>query len=285
MSSSKFNNILIVGCGVMGGTYLKSLAEDNVQLYVIETDVETRNKIKNDYSNIIFITLDDIRILHEIDLVILTLYPTEVNDYMVVLNDKLRKDCLLIEISGIKEKLAKQLTNTIINYDYLLVHPMAGNENGGYEYSRKGIFLNANHIIIDDQKQCRASNFAKYFNFINDLGFNQPILMSSLEHDKAVTYTSQLSHVIASALLNSTDYQDYTRQTIGDSFRDLTRIAKMNVEMWSSLFVDNESNLSNSIDNLIEQLEDIRNSLSDKELLKSRLLNSREKRNEFENDR
>lgn len=284
MNKSDFNNILIIGVGVMGGTYLKTLQDYDCNIYAIEIDEETRKKALYDNKNLTFIDIDN-PIIKDIDLVILTLYPTMVKDYMIKLNGVLNKDALVCEIAGIKEDLANQLKDIKLDYSYLLVHPMAGNESGGYDYSKKGIFVRANHIIINDQKQCSELDLNRYLDFVDSMGFNKPILMNAHDHDKAITYTSQLSHVIASALLNSRDYQDYTRQTIGDSFRDLTRIAKMNVEMWSSLFIDNNENLTNSIDNLVEQLESIKHSLNNKEELEKLLDNSRIKRSEFENDR
>lgn len=281
-SEFNFNNILIVGLGVMGGTFLKRLQGFNSNIYAIEIDVETQIKAKAENNNVEFITLANKDILKNIDLVIVTLYPNKVIAFLEELNDKISNDCLVVEISGIKRDIALQISTLSLNYNYLLVHPMAGRENGGYDYSDVTIYLNANHIIIDDVKQCSDELFEKYLEFIAAVGFNQPLLMGVNEHDQVITYTSQLTHIICVALLNSEDYQPNTRDAIGDSFRDLTRIAKLKVDLWSELFYNNKDNLTNTIDNLITQLESIKNDLNNQEALALQLEKAREIRIELE---
>lgn len=262
----------------MGGSFLKSLQKFKINIYAIEPDIATQSKAKKENENLEFITLEDQDILKDIDLVISTLYPTKVIDLMKTLNNKLSDDCLFVEISGLKKEIAESLTDIDLNFQYLLVHPMAGRENGGYDYSCATIYEDANHIIIDDVKQCNDNLFKQYLLFIDALGFKKPSLMSVVEHDQAITYTSQLTHIMCVALLNSSDYQACTKHAIGDSFRDLTRIANMNVDLWSTLFSNNQDNLTSSIDNFIEQLEVMKESLNKPEQLVNELEKAKRKR-------
>lgn len=280
-SEFAFKNILIIGLGVMGGSFLKNLQTINTKIYAMEIDLETQTKVKKENKNIEFITFNDKDILNKVDLVISTLYPDKVIDFMKEINNQVNSECLVVEISGIKKEIAKHVQLLDLNYSYLLVHPMAGRENGGYDYSDDTIYLGANHIIINDVKQCSEELFNKYLSFIEAIGFKAPFLMNVEEHDQAITFTSQLTHIISVALLNSKDYQPHTSNTIGDSFRDLTRIAKLKVDLWTLLFTNNKENLTSSIDNFIEQLEYIKTLLDKPDQLAKELEKARIKRIEF----
>ena len=281
-SEFDFKNILIVGLGVMGGSFLKKLQNFDVNIYAIEVDLETQTKAKNKNKNIEFINLDNLKILKKIDLVILTLYPNKVVEYFEKLNNLINPECLVIEISGIKNEIAYKLESLNLNYNYLLTHPMAGRENGGYDYSDEKIFFNANYIIVDDVKSCSDQLMDKHLDFIKAIGFKKPIYLSSQVHDKQITYSSQLPHIISIALMNSVDYQGLTCKTIGDSFKDLTRIAKLKVDLWNILFSENKDNLNEIIENFINQLKLIQNDLNDSNLLNTHLEKARERRIELE---
>ncbi|MGL4383032.1 MAG: prephenate dehydrogenase [Bacilli bacterium] len=281
-SNLVFKNILIIGLGVMGGSYLKKIASSQVNIYAMEIDDNTKQLVNNDGYQVTYINYDDLEILKIIDLVIITLYPKYLIDCFNQLNNKLSNNALVIEVSGIKALNAQLLSTTSYHFNYLLVHPMAGRESGGYHFSDPNIFMNANHIIINND--LKQDIMDQYLAFSSFLGFNKPIFMDAYQHDQAITYTSQLAHVLAVSLINSSDYQSDTKLCIGDSFRDLTRIAKMNVPLWQALFSDNQILLSQSITALINELQTINDYIiNDQDQLSTYLTKARLRRIEIEN--
>lgn len=254
---SGFKKVLIIGIGVMGGSFLKVLNQDEqVQLYVCELDNDMIKLAKQD-CQFTQISLDD-QVIKEIDLVIITLYPDQLINMYTKLNNRISQKCLVIDISGVKATYAAKLDKLKLNYNYLLTHPMAGRENGGYQYSDSLIFKEANFIYINDVGKISDNLLDKLLILIKEIGFNNIINLSYEEHDKAITYTSQLSHVIATSLINSSDFNENTKYVIGDSFRDLTRIANLNVEMWTQLFFNNKEELVKSIDKFSMQIDSLK---------------------------
>ena len=280
-----FKRILIIGLGVMGGSFCKKIATDapNAELFIIEIDEETRIQAKQDYPTLQFITFTDTEILKTIDFVIVTMMPATVVPVFDRLEGLIQPTTVVIDISGIKSALVAALQNRTYTFQYALTHPMAGREKGGYLYSDGAIFGNCNYLIIQDVITLTDQNRQNLETFIHFLGTERITYMTAYNHDTHITYTSQLTHVLASSLLTSRDYADDTAETIGDSFRDLTRIADMNIPMWSHLFFENKELLAETIDNLIAELEKMKTSIAetDKKALHEQLAIAKTRRRSF----
>jgi prephenate dehydrogenase len=151
---------------------------------------------------------------------------------------------------------------------------MAGREKSGVNFSREVSFKSANYLITttDNSKQY-AIEILKQLG--KDLGFGKIHVIDCIKHDNVIGFTSQLTHAIAVSLVNSDKDKD-TKFFIGDSYRDLTRIAKINEVLWTELFLENKDNLLKSIEQFEDELDVLKNAIKndDREKLKELFINS-----------
>lgn len=260
--TTKLQNILIIGLGVMGGSFLKRMqAWDNTTIFALDIDETVCKKAQADNANLHIITYEDTEIFSTVDLVIVTLFPAAVIPTFDRLEHLLSPTTLVIDICGVKQQLCQQLALKHYHFQYILTHPMAGREAGGYDYSLSSLFQGANFLIISDVMQATPSMQQALEQLVHQLGCHKITYIPWAEHDQQITYVSQLSHILAVSLLNSPDFSEHTQDTIGDSFRDLTRIANMNIPLWHTLFLANQDQLTTSIDHLIGELEQIKTAI------------------------
>ncbi|MDD6710562.1 prephenate dehydrogenase [Sharpea azabuensis] len=252
--------ITVVGLGVIGGSFVKALKGKGYEVYGVDKDVDTLNRAKED-GCIIEGFVDGEEIIPETDLTIICLYPSLVLDF--IKNAHFKSGSVVSDAVGIKSYFIEQALEMIPDdVEYISVHPMAGREKKGYAYASADVFKNANFIIIqhetnDEQKIKKMQLLA------GKLGFRSVKIMSPYEHDEIISYTSQLPHVMAVALMNS-DTQKYdTGKYIGDSFRDLTRIANINEDLWTELFLNNKRYLLSSIRHFEKQLDIMKKAIYD----------------------
>ena len=246
-------NVLIVGLGMIGGSYAKGLAKTGVIPYAIDIRKQAiEYGVRGGF-------VREVENLSQIDLVILCLYPRD-NIEWIKNNQHLLKDgCLITDVSGTKRNVVKEIHKILDpRLEFIGSHPMAGRETSGVEASDEKIFRNANFIITPDNNSNRAIEMIKQLAL--SLRFANIEVLSIEEHDKVISYLSQLTHVIAVSLMNSHDVEKMIRYT-GDSFRDLTRIAKINSRLWSELFLENKDYLVQDIQDFIEELVEFKNML------------------------
>ena len=244
-------NILTVGLGLIGGSFCKALKKytDN---RVIGTDkdksVEERalsdNSIDEAFSGD----------FSEIDLIVICLYPDAAEKYFISVADKLKKGTVITDVCGIKGEFAEKMNTIAIEngLDYVGVHPMAGREFGGYENSIADLFQNSNFILTPfENSNEKAVEMLKKLAI--EIGAKKLVVTNPYEHDKIIAYTSQLAHVVSSAYVKSPVIEKECGFS-GGSFQDMTRIATMNEEMWSTLFLQNKANLLDELNTLISNL-------------------------------
>lgn len=254
------SNILIVGLGLIGGSYAKALKRLGYHISAIDTD-----KTAIDYAlceGIIddgfdFVSSDAVS---NADAVIFGLYPGVFKKWISDNQHLFKAGALLTDVTGVKSCIVYDIQNTLRpDVEFIAAHPMAGREVYGVKNSDDAIFRNANYIVTPTPKNTpEAIEWCKTLGKI--LGFARISVLSPEEHDKVIGFVSQLTHVIAVSLMtcnDNTHLADYT----GDSFRDLTRIARINEKMWSELFLLNKDVLLEQIDNFSLELSNIRQML------------------------
>lgn len=247
-------NIGIVGLGLMGGSIAKALY-GQYDIHAFDRDADAI-----DYAlkhQIIDYGYSDSKAFFEaVDIVYLCLYPRTLVEFMKNNAVYIKKDTVLIEISGVKTELVKLLAPYIDNrFDFIFSHPIAGREKVGVASSKMSIFINANYVICPTE-QNKNKNLELTEKLAKTMGFSNISYLSSEKHDEIIAYTSQLTHVLSLALVQS-DTQSYdTSKFIGDSYRDLTRIAMINAPLWAELFLENRDNLLKRIDNFKKILND-----------------------------
>ena len=251
-------NIVIIGLGVIGGGYAMALREAGyTEVYGVDSNITTLEKAKA-LGIIKDGCLTGESIIPKADLIILAVYPDLVKDF-IQNNMKLFKDGLIItDVTGIKEPFIEEVTEILpANIDFVFGHPMAGREKKGIDYATNTVFKGANYLITVTEK-----NKEKNINLIQDLaykmGFEKVKKINPKYHDEMIAFTSQLPHALAVALINSDIEGRDTGSFIGDSYRELTRIANINETLWSELFLGNKNNLIVSIENFQKELENIK---------------------------
>lgn len=194
------------------------------------------------------------------DLIILCLYP-QLNVDMVKNNlPRIKSGAVITDVSGVKGFMIDELTKILPDdVDFIGAHPMAGREVGGYQSSTDTLFNKAS-FLITPTKQNKPENVALIRELAEYIGCKHVVTTTPEEHDAVIAYTSQLMHVVAVALCDNPMIERSTFFSAG-SLRDCTRVAIINAEMWSELFVENKDALAERIDEMQESLEKIKNAV------------------------
>ena len=268
---NKDTRFLIVGLGLLGGSYAMGLKEAGYTVYGVARRQETIDHALS-HGLIDAGTLDPEAFLDRADIVIFGLYPHIMIDWIRSHQHAFRPGTLLTDVSGVKVNVADRVQTMLRNdVEFIAAHPMAGRETSGIEYANTEMFRDANYIIVPTEKNSEI------------LRFHHIAVLSMQEHDEMIGFLSQLTHVIAVSLMNTHDNAHLVEYT-GDSFRDLTRIAKINETMWTELFLLNKDILLSEIDAFAAELKHFRDTLAaeDTEEMKRLFIQSTERRKKFD---
>ena len=277
------SNILIVGLGLMGGSYAKALKRLGFRVTAISRRWETIDyAMENgiiDYGS----AETDEKLIGEADAVIFALYPEVFKQWIRDNQHLLKSGALLTDVTGVKKCIVYDIQEMLRpDLEFIAAHLMAGREVYGVENSDDRIFHPANYIVTPtDRNTESAIEWCKSLGRV--LGFRKVSVLSPEEHDEMIGFLSQLTHCIAVSLMTCSDNRhlvDYT----GDSFRDLTRIARINDEMWSELFLLNREDLLKQMDIFIEEFRELRDLLAagDREGMREKMRISTERRAYFD---
>lgn len=277
------SNVLIVGLGLMGGSYAKALKRLGYHVKALARRQETidyavEHKIIEAGS-----ASADRELIGEADAIIFALYPQVFKDWIRDNQQYLKPGAMLTDVTGVKRCIVYDIQEMLRpDVEFIAAHPMAGREVYGVENSDDRIFQNANYIVTPTEKNTgKAVEWCRSLGQI--LGFRKISVLTPEEHDRMIGFLSQLTHCIAVALMTCSDNRhlvDYT----GDSFRDLTRIARINDNMWSELFLLNRDELLREMDLFIGEFLQLRNMLEgeDREGLREKMRLSTERRAYFD---
>ena len=280
-------NIAIIGLGVIGGSFALALKEAGYrEVYGVDRDPETLQTALR-RGMVLGAETEAARILPHADLTILALYPGAVLPFLQENAKHFRPGSLVTDATGVKTRLASGLAGILpADVDFVLGHPMAGREKRGIDFASAEVFRGANYILTP-----LPSNSEEHLRtleaLVRELGFAGVRRVSPQFHDEIIAFTSQLPHAMAVALINSDREGRDTGRFIGDSYRDLTRIAKINSALWSELFLENRENLLGAIDGFCRELEKIRSAIAagDREALVGLFEISRARREALEESR
>lgn len=275
--------ILIVGLGLMGGSYASVLS--NKGYYVGAVTKDDASIVYALEHNIIKegVTVPTKEFIEKYDFVVFALYPKVFVEWIENYQHLFKSGIIITDVTGIKSEIVYKI-QTILRKDieFIPAHPMAGREVYGVENSDPSMFKGANYIITPTSENSKdAVDIAEELGRI--LEFKSISILTPEEHDEMIGFLSQLTHCIAVALMtckDSTHLVDYT----GDSFRDLTRIAKINENMWTELFLMNKNQLLSQMDLFLKQFKELRDALAkeDEEKMKEIMRLSTERRKYFD---
>lgn len=271
----------VIGLGVLGGSYVQALSSKGYSCIGIDIDKSALAYAKKMH----WITEGSIdpSLVQKADIVISALYPHTFVQWIKENQKYLHPGTLLSDVTGVKREIIRDINAELrSDVEFIACHPMAGKEFKGIQYADAQRFANANFIIVPTENNTKEAIAAAHQQG-EILGFTRISELSAEDHDRMIGFLSQLTHVIAVSLMNVSDNThlvDYT----GDSFRDLTRIAKINEDMWPELFVLNKDNLIREINEFSDELLRFRDLLAKEDIqgMKDKMIQSTERRKKFD---
>ena len=247
MKLDQSTKILIVGLGLLGGSYAQSLSRQGYVTAITKDQSSIDYAIEHGYITKGSAFVDEV-LIKEANIIVFALYPHVFLEWMKQNASLIRPKTVITDVTGVKECIVYEIQALLPKgVEFISAHPMAGRETSGVENADENIFKNANYIVVPTE-----NNSLDTVELCGDLGetlgFREISVLSPEKHDKMIAFLSQLTHCIAVSLMCACEEPELERYT-GDSFRDLTRIANINDEMWSELFLANRETLLAEMDN------------------------------------
>ena len=283
MLLDKNTRICIVGLGLLGGSYAAALSRQGYRVTGIARRQESvdyavaHGMIERGSAYV------DEALLADADLIVFSLYPHVFIDWIHEHGSKLRPGTIITDVTGVKGCVVYEIQKSLPKgVEFIAAHPMAGRESSGIEYSDDRIFRGANYIVVPTEANSeRAINLSKALG--ETLGCKDISVLDVASHDRMIAFLSQLTHCIAVSLMCACDAPDLERYT-GDSFRDLTRIANINDEMWSELFLANKDALLREMDAYRAAFDELRETIAsgDRDRMREMMRLSTKRRKRFD---
>ena len=275
--------ILIVGLGLLGGSYARALKRFGFHISAItkeqsSIDYALGEKIIDEGS-----TELDKKMIGDADFVIFALYPHVFIEWIEKNQSLLKSGAIITDVTGVKRSIVYKIQELLReDVEFIAAHPMAGREVSGVENSTDKMFVGANYIVTPTSKNTPEA-ISTCLELGRLLGFSNVTELSPEEHDEMIGFLSQLTHCIAITLMTCNDKENMEKFT-GDSFRDLTRIARINDLMWSELFVANKDALLNQMDMFIEKFKELKSMLEAEDIdgMRKMMRHSTERRSLFD---
>lgn len=262
-------NIAVVGLGLIGGSYAMALRElKPTHIYAIDRDKEVLHRALK--MGVIDKGCENSKdILKEADLVIIALYPEETVRFVKNNVTNFKKGAVITDSCGVKTEVVEKISSFLPqDVDFIAGHPMAGKESSGLQCASKDIFKDANYIITPTEGN-KKENIELVEKIAKAIGCKNVVFVTPEEHDKIISFTSHLPHVIAVSLMSSSIIENNIGLFTGGSFRDATRVAAINSMLWSELFTLNSKNLIDEIESFEKGIKEIKKAikLEDREAL------------------
>ena len=259
-----YRKVLIVGLGMIGGSYAQKLSALGFEVGALARRQETLD-----------FALEKVWIAHgrldvtreyvsQFDLVVFALYPKAFVAWVEKYQDCLKSGAVITDVTGVKRAVVPAVQGMLRpDLEFVPAHPMAGSERSGVEYANCGVFSGANFIITPTERNTpEGIELVRTLGCI--LGFRHIAVLSPEAHDEMIGFLSQLTHCIAVALMDCKESEHLAEYT-GDSFRDLTRIARINENMWTELFLENRDELLSQMDLFLDKFTQLRDALASRD--------------------
>ena len=274
----------VVGLGLIGGSMAKAIRQyTDCTILGYDTDGAVLSRALDEGVVSAALTADR---LAECGLVVIALYPQAAVEYVTAHRDHFRKGGTVMDCGGVNGVVCTPLADVVKNAGFWFVggHPMAGVERSGYPSAFPELFQGAS-LILTPYPGTPQSCLDEIWDFARRLGFGRLQFSTPEEHDHIIAYTSQLAHVVSCAYVGSPSAPNFEGFSAG-SFKDMTRVARLNEEMWTELFLENQEALVREIDTLVEELAAFAYTIrrGDRENLKNMLRRAREIKESIDKD-
>lgn len=284
---TKDTKILIAGLGLIGGGYARGLTKKGYSVYAVNRSKKAIDFALNEGIIQKGASEEDEELFHELlgqaDIIVIAVYPAIFIEWVKKNSQYFKKGAIVTDVTGVKSCIVYDVQDILGNkVEFIASHPMAGRELSGVENSDDGVFKGANYIVVPTEKNTQEA-IDTCMELGHLLDFGRFSVLSPSQHDEIIAFVSQLTHCIAISLMNCSENPELVNY-VGDSFRDLTRIARINENMWTELFLLNKSSLLKQMDNFIEEMQDLRAKLSneDSDALKEKMVISTNRRALFD---
>ena len=268
----------IVGLGLIGGSFAKAYhkagervlacnrSKDILNFAIINGDVDAELNSDN---------------IEECDIIIICIYPEAAMDWLASMAPYIRKDTIVMDACGTKRKVCELCFPIAQQYGFTFVgaHPMAGTKYSGYKYALADMYVDQPMVLVPED-QGDINLLAKIKKLLHPAGFGSISVTTAQEHDRTIAFTSQMAHVVSNAFIKSPTADSHKGFSAG-SYKDMTRVAWLNPELWAELFLENKDNILHEINTLTENLSQYKTAIEqdDKEEL-VRLLDEGRRRKE-----
>ena len=256
-----YQKVLVVGLGMIGGSYAQKLSALGFEVGALARRQETLDfALEKGY-----IAHGRVEVTREyvsqFDLVVSALYPKAFVAWVEKYQDYLKSGAVITDVTGVKRAVVPVVQGMLRpDVEFVPAHPMAGRERSGIEYADCSVFNGANFIITPTERNTpEGIELIRTLGCI--LGFRHIAMLSPEQHDEMIGFLSQLTHCIAVALMDCKESEHLAEYT-GDSFRDLTRIARINENMWTELFLENRDELLKQMDLFLDKFTQLRDALA-----------------------
>ncbi len=272
----------IVGLGLIGGSMAKAYKKNSTD-EVLGTD---RDRPTLEYARLSGaidgeLTADNV---NRCDLLLIALYPKAAVEYLSAVAPNIRKDALVIDLCGTKKAVCEAGFALSDRYGFLFVggHPMAGRQYSGFKYAEENLFRGAPMVIVPPRRD-DIFLLDRVKAALAPAKFGRVSVTSAEEHDKIIAFTSQLAHIVSNAYVKSPTAREHSGFSAG-SYKDLTRVARLNEDMWTMLFMENRENLIEELDAITGALAAYRSALTakDENALKELLKEGRQRKEEID---
>jgi len=271
-------NVGIVGLGLIGGSMAKSIKHRTAHT-VYGSDLDTETMMMARMCGAIDGPLTD-EALSQCDLILIAIRPAAAIAWTAAHADKIAKTAILVDLCGVKRTVVAGITPIAEahGFSYIGGHPMAGRERGGFTSSTDDLYVGASMILTPD-KRTDMLLLETLKHFFLDIGFATLTFSDPEEHDRIIAFTSQLAHITSSAYVKSPEAQRRRGFSAG-SFKDMTRVARLDEDMWTELFLDDADYLTRELDILVQNLTKYLDALKarDAEKLRALLKDGKEKK-------
>ncbi len=252
-------NIGLIGLGLIGGSFGRTLTKKTSHK-VFGYDIDSSVMEKAEMINVFHEKLSKEN-AGSLDMLILSIYPEHFSRAVEEFLPYLKKGAIVTDFCGVKGIVVDKMKEYAVKYPDLVFiggHPMAGREFSGVEHSITTLFDKASMILVNVNGDIFALSNVK--NFYKEIGFSNVVITTSENHDEMIAYTSQLCHIVSNAFIKNKTAEKHLGYSAG-SYKDLTRVARLNPEMWSGLMTLNREKLSLELDELIVNLQKYSNAL------------------------
>lgn len=243
--------VLICGLGLIGASLAKTLKKNTTHTVLgwNRTPSVTEKALRD---VVIDRTGDIDELMSDADITFVNFYPDAIVPFILEHKNSFKKDSIVTDSCGIKTKICKELEHEKLNFYYVGAHPMAGREVGGYDNSQDTLFDKASFIVTPYENTPRNKVDA-LVGLAQDMKFARTVVTTPEHHDEMIAFTSQIAHVLACSYVLSPLAPMHPGYSAG-SYRDVSRVARINAEMWSDLFIDNKDALVREVDDLVSNL-------------------------------